>query len=372
MKTSVRPVASAGPIVTAKQLLRRYKAGERHFHFINLNGANLSGSELTGASFYEASMRGVDLSGCMLTHVQLKGADLTDASMEHAFINASDLIGTDFTRARLRSSDFVGATLNGAICAGADLSFARLASASLGQIELKGAKLRGIKLGHTDFGDTDIRPFCSAARVHHDSPSSIDARAVMRSYPHVKLKPFMLECGVPALFADYMIDCARAIGEPLMRRLLQSIFISYGAPDENFARQLYDALNEHGVNVFFFPETARLGERISNEVYRQLQAHDRVLLICSKKSLNRAGVLNEIQQTLDREARDGGASYLLPVMVDDYVLTGWRKAQPSLAERVAQRIIADFRKSKGNKLRFSAAVDRVIDALKIDSPSRRR
>jgi hypothetical protein len=45
-----------------------------------------------------------------------------------------------------------------------------------------------------------------------------------------------------------------------------------------------------------------------------------VLLLCSRHSLNQKGVLNEIQETLAREARDGGASYLLPIMLDDYVL----------------------------------------------------
>jgi len=76
-------------------------------------------------------------------------------------------------------------------------------------------------------------------------------------------------------------------------------------------------------------------------------------------------VLNEIQETLDREARDGGATYLLPIMLDDYVLTGWRKSHPELAERVGRRIIGDFRGAKRSRQAFDAAVARVIDALKI-------
>lgn len=117
--------------------------------------------------------------------------------------------------------------------------------------------------------------------------------------------------------------------------------------------------------VFFFPETARVGERINTEVYRRLQDHDRVLLVCSRASLNRAGVINEIQETLDREARDGGATYLLPLMLDDYVLSEWRAVQPELAERIGRRIIADCRKAKRSNVEFAKAINRVIDALKV-------
>jgi hypothetical protein len=119
------------------------------------------------------------------------------------------------------------------------------------------------------------------------------------------------------------------------------------------------------VVVFYFPETATVGERINNEVFRRLQEHDRVILVCSRAALDRPGVLNEIQETLDREARDGGASYLLPVMLDDYVLTGWRNTQPELAERVGRRVVADFRKASRNRRVFDAELARLLDALKI-------
>ena len=76
-------------------------------------------------------------------------------------------------------------------------------------------------------------------------------------------------------------------------------------------------------------------------------------------------MINEIQETLDRETRDGGASYLLPVMLDDYVLTGWRETHPELAERVGRRIIGDFRKTRRNKGAFDAAMARIVDTLKV-------
>ena len=217
--------------------------------------------------------------------------------------------------------------------------------------------------------DVNVGGFCDALNVKHSGPSSIDSRAVMKSYLHPDLKRFMIDCDVPEVFATYMIDCARAIGEPLMRSLMQSTFISYGGPDEPFACRLYDTLRAHNVVAFFFPETGTVGERIDSEVFRRIQEHDRVLLVCSRKSLDRLGVVNEIQETLNREARDGGATYLLPIVLDDYVLTEWRKTHPILAERVGRRIIADFRTARRSKRAFGIAISRVIDALKIKHPT---
>jgi len=120
--------------------------------------------------------------------------------------------------------------------------------------------------------------------------------------------------------------------------------------------------------TFFFPRTARVGERIDDEVFRRIQEHDRVLLVCSRKSLDRVGVVNEIQETLDREARDGGATYLLPITLDNYVFKGWKAKQPTLAERVGRRVVGDFRGTTRSRAKFESALNRVLDALKRKHP----
>jgi hypothetical protein len=159
------------------------------------------------------------------------------------------------------------------------------------------------------------------------------------------------------------------MSESLWRILMQTTFISYGGPDEAFAQKLYDALKAHGVVTFFFPKSATVGERIDNEVFGRFQEHDRVILVCSRNSLDRPGVLNEIQETFDREARDGGATYFLPVTLDDYVFTGWRTTQPVLAERVGRRVVGDFRRAAHSRKEFVEALGRLLDALKTRQPT---
>jgi hypothetical protein len=245
------------------------------------------------------------------------------------------------------------------------MRFAWFNNLTLADANFSGAKLGNASLSSAYFDDFDVSGFCEARGLKHVGPSSMDWRTVVKSHSNPNLKRFMADCGVPEIFATYMIDCARASSEPLLRSLMQSTFISYVGPDEAFARKLYDALRAHKVVVFFFPETARVGERLDNEVFRRIQEHDRVLLVCSRDSLNRSGVINEIQETLDREARDGGATYLLPIMLDDYVLSGWRRTHPELAERIGRRIIGDFRGTKRDKVAFDKAMTRVVDALKV-------
>jgi hypothetical protein len=353
----------------AEELLEAYEGGQRLFRFLILDDANLEGANLRGATFYESSLQRVNLRSAILTHVQFKSADLTDARLSRAAINASDLIGATFVGAELYDTDLTGAAMNRANCTGANMLKVNLGNARLVSTILADVKFNGASLSSTSLADVDVSPFCDARRIRHNGPSSIDSRTVIRSYRHPKLKQFMLACGVPSIFVEYMIECARAVDESVLRSLMQSTFISYGGPDEAFARKLYEALKAHDVVTFFFPESATIGERIDNEVFRRLQEHDRVLLICSRNSLDRPGVLNEIQETLDREAQDGGATYLLPVTLDNYVFEDWRDAQPELAERVGRRVVGDFRDTASSRKAFDRALDRLLDALRTRRPA---
>lgn len=354
---------------TAKSLLQAYKEGRRCFDYARLDDEVLGLSDLHGASFREASLKHVNLGGTLLNDTDFSGADLTGASLRDACVHGATFIHTKFDGACLYHTWFMRPCFSNTSFKDADMKFASLRYAEFSHANLDGARMTGVQLDGTLFHDTDIRPLCSARRIAHLSPSSIDARTIMRSYSHPGLQEFLTASGTPELFATYMIDCARAIGEPTLHKMMQSTFISYGGPDERFVRRIYDCLRANGVTVFFFPESARPGARLADEIFDQIQRHDRVLLVCSRSSLSRPGVLNEIEETLEREARDGGASYLLPIMLDDYVLKDWRRVKPELAKRVGARVVADFRRTRYDAAAFNQAMNRVVDALKVRSPT---
>ena len=144
---------------------------------------------------------------------------------------------------------------------------------------------------------------------------------------------------------------------------LHTVFLSYGGPDEEMARAVYQALTAKGADVFFFPESALPGQRLHRTMCDGIQDHDRVVLLCSGNSLLRAGVLNELEQVLAREAAEGGAELLIPIALDDYVYTAWAPARADLGRQVRNRVIADFRNKRPGTKEFDSAIERVVTAL---------
>lgn len=142
-----------------------------------------------------------------------------------------------------------------------------------------------------------------------------------------------------------------------------SCFISYGRPDEAFAQRLYNSLVDAGIQVFFFPRNAIPGKKLHKLMREGVNQYDRIILICSKESLNRPGVCNELSETLQREAREGGKDYLIPIRLDDYVFTDWAPDDPNLVQAVRDRVVADFTGTADNDVKFRTAFSRLLSAL---------
>jgi hypothetical protein len=145
--------------------------------------------------------------------------------------------------------------------------------------------------------------------------------------------------------------------------LMRSTFISHGGPDLAFAERLREALVQNGVRTFLFSNDAIPGEPLHDVMREGVALYDRVIVICSKTSLDRVGVQYEIDQVLKREARDGGAAYLIPIMLDDYLFR-WTPNRPQLAQELRDRVAADFRKAQEDEPCFRQGVLRLLKALR--------
>lgn len=326
---------------SAEELLRRYAAGERDFFGAHLTGAHLAGVSLIGGH---------------LPNANLREANLQDAQLAGAYLAAANLTGANLQDARLN-----GARLNGAHLEGANLSGANLEGTNLTEANLTGANVQRVTLGGTHLASIDLSPFCEAlTSLIHQRPSNITPSSVLLSVRAPRLKDFLAHAGVPEVFAEYMVDCALSMKDDVFR-ILRSTFISYGYPDEAFARQLYEALHRNGVVTFFFPEHAKAGEQLHRVVRDGVNKLDRVMLVCSAASLDRKGLLAELEETLARERRDGGAAYLIPITIDDYVFDGWKA---DVAQTVRDRVVADFRGADTDPAKFQSALIKLIEALK--------
>lgn len=228
--------------------------------------------------------------------------------------------------------------------------------ANLNGADLSEAVCTGLKLGPTDLCDVDLAPLCCAT-VWHVGRSTVDYHSVLRSLHAPGLKDFLRATGMPEVFVEYMIDCARSLSPNERFTLMLSTFISYGGPDEPFARTLNQRLRENGVHTFFFPLDAKGGEWIADETYRGVQEHDRIVLV------------------LLREEDEGGSSCLIPIKLDDFVHSdGFKPEKPAHKKLLLSRVILDFRGADKDDAKLATALPRLVDALRrpVEMPEKKR
>ena len=132
--------------------------------------------------------------------------------------------------------------------------------------------------------------------------------------------------------------------------LYRSLFISYGGMDTQVETEINSYLESKGIRTWFFPDDALPGQKLHRVMHDEINKHDRVLLICSKSSLQRNGVLNEIERVLEREAKEGGASVLIPITLDDFVYGNWAPERQDLADQVRSRVITSVERLPDGKL----------------------
>jgi len=123
---------------------------------------------------------------------------------------------------------------------------------------------------------------------------------------------------------------------------MSTAFISYGGPDEDFAARLNKTLNDSGIKTFFFPIHAKPGEKLHHLMRDGINKYDKIVFICSQYALSRPGVLNELEEALQREAREGGEQILIPINLDNYVFTGWDPKRPGLKQAILDRVVGNF------------------------------
>jgi hypothetical protein len=140
-------------------------------------------------------------------------------------------------------------------------------------------------------------------------------------------------------------------------------FISYGEPDVTFASRLDERLNSAGIKTFFFPKDAKPGEKLHRVMRDAINSSDKIVFICSKKSLNRPGVINELEETLQREAREGGKQILIPISLDNYVFKYWHPDRTGLKQTILDRVVANFKGAKTDIAIFYSASNRLIEVL---------
>lgn len=138
-------------------------------------------------------------------------------------------------------------------------------------------------------------------------------------------------------------------------------FISFTETDDEFAEKLYRDLKAAGIHCWRWKEDAKWGKTLMKSIDEAVRLYQKVVVVCSEKSLNSPIVLREINRALLKEdvlARQGlDNEVLFPIRVDNYVLEGWehhRKAdviEKNLGDFCQWRVAEEYEKSLNRLIR---------------------
>jgi hypothetical protein len=155
----------------------------------------------------------------------------------------------------------------------------------------------------------------------------------------IKMSTLLFDIGIPMRETEKVSPSLPSILITKPNQLYYSAAISYGGLDEIAASTLNNILTTRGCNTWFYPDDGVPGEKLHRMMFDMINHADRVILLCSKTSLHRAGVLNEIERTLEREAKEGGSTILMPITLDDYVYEEWSPQRKDFATQIRARNI---------------------------------
>lgn len=210
------------------------------------------------------------------------------------------------------------------------------------------------------FHELDISVYVKMGHATKPSGHEIDTNQ-MSFAPRIILYTNRLAVPIELVINEFskvnaLID---VVDESEMHRTL---FICYGGPDEASAAVINGRIKSKGVETWFFPLDYPPGEKLHRMMHDGVNQHDRVLLVCSEKSLTRPGVLNEIERVLEREAKEGGTSILIPISLDDFVFSVWAPQRPDIADQVRARVITKI--DIGDEQKLEVQIEKIVSVLR--------
>lgn len=256
-----------------------------------LEGANLEGYNLAG----------IDLSGAKLLWTNLSNANLQKANLRGAHVSSANLEGANLRLANLSTARIHKANLSKSFLLWADFRGTYLARTNLSRAVL----------WETVFLDTDLTEVKGLDGIIHNGPSSVDYRTVAKS--HGLPRYFLVACGMTAKLADFLLS------HDATKSTYYTAFISYSHDDIEFVEKLYLDLLNTGVNTWRDCENLGLGIRLWDEVDKEIENREKLILVCSSSSIASPWVKDEVTKAFAVEMKRG-TDIILPITIDNSIM----------------------------------------------------
>ena len=330
---------------------------------VRLEESGLEGVNFERTILAWAVLREVNLQRAYLLSTRLRETDLTKANLRLCQLVDADLVGARLCGANFEAADCGGADFFSANLTEANLSRALLSSVSFHHADLSSARFDGATLCDVLFTDANLSDAKGLESCTHFGPSTIDHQTLAKSG---KLSPaFLRSCGIPVSLIESLqsLVAESLLAEPLRR---YSCFISHSAQDESVCDRLNADLIEKGVRTWYFKENAQWGEPVWGEIDRGIKGYDKLIVVCSKDSLQSGPVLREIERALTREDREH-KNILSPIRLDDYLFDEW---EHSRKDDVLAKVVGDFRGWDQSTTEYEAAFLKLLDGLRDEEMER--
>lgn len=362
----------------ALKLLRGGPLGRREWEDFRRSECEVP--DLDGSNLNQVNLEGLDLSGCSFQGSNFSGARLIRTNMQSIYapesnFSGADLVGINLQNANLDSCQFNSANLsaadlNGSILSRTSFSRANLASANLKKAYLVDADLSDVVLRRSNFSAAEFGYTVLAANISqvyglddviHKAPSHISLQSILSCKGKLP-EQFLRGCGVKEQDINYFRSRINDSSD------FYSCFISYSHDDNVFANKLYEKLQKRGVRCWLDEHQLLPGDDIYDEIDRGIKMWEKILLCCSEASLQGSPwVDREIDKALQKEEElwhQHGRKILslIPLNLDDYMFK-WNSGKASMLK---SRVAADFKQWQTSNELFDAAVEKILQALKMN------
>lgn len=302
---------------------------------------DLSGADLSSADLMRANLRRSDLIGANLSKANLTESNLSDADLRDADLRDADLFGAD-----LSSADLFGANLNEAI----------IWWVKFHTTLLEDTNFEKSQFGYTTVSDCDLSTTLKLNSVNHRWPSTIGIDTILKSKGEIPVS-FLKGSGVPDNVIKTILPLAK-------ERRFHTCFISYSSKDEPFTEKLKKNLEKKKIRCWFFPDDAIWGKDVYDNIDIAITIYDKLVVICSKNSLNSEPVLREMERGLQKEKKQKKMGrktkrVLFPITIDDYLFKRW---DHYLRPDLLRITVGDFKKWKDPD-KYKEAFNKLLNGL---------
>jgi len=341
---------------------RKHRKQTLDLEYASLTDVNIEGANLSRAILSDANLGNVNLKSSNLSEAFLGGARLMDVDLTRSNLKGAKLIGATMETSNLTRASLQGATLFSAnlILSGfknADLAEVDLRAAQLNYDWFMGANFRGARFGYTSIAHCDLASCIGLEAALHGNPSSIGIDTLVESFQTAgnrltpELEAFFINAGVPK-------ELLEALPEIMAKVEHCTCFICYGEPDLDFAKNLVAGLKAEGVSCWLYSMDATPGRKTWAEIGMKRREADKMIVLCSARSLVRDGALKEIEEQIDEEPDN-----IIPISLDDVwkqsgfgVMRGQRDLKPFLLDKN----YADFTK----RTKYEESLNKLLKGLK--------